>query len=121
MAAKSQAGRSPAPAPTTRFAALERMAKARPAHDSLEWVLVSPRKIMTLLAYAQACGDACMFGQTRDGSALIITVYSGQERHPYYAGGVPDMEAILDGIILAMQPDIPSPVCERVDELLRVL
>lgn len=110
-----------APKVSGRIAAFQKMAKDRPSHEAMEWLLVSPRLIVEMISYAQACGDAVMFGQTRDGSALILTVYSGQQRFPYYAGDVAQMEDIIRGLVVAMGSDVPSVVCDRINELLRPL
>jgi len=62
------------------------------------------------LAVSRVCnaGDAILFGTTRDGGALVVTVLSGEEREKWY----PDDERSI-GAALTQIADAYLPVGEK--------
>lgn len=63
-----------------------------------------PRLGMALdTVLAQGC--AFMFGLTRDGGAMVLTVLDGDERHRTYCSSQHDLEQAIEAIELVYKPD----------------
>lgn len=68
------------------------------------WAEVDDLAVSQLIAEVTQDGDAVIFGVTRDGGALALTICSGDERGKYYAKSGAEMATqIRDILQLAKQ------------------
>lgn len=67
--------------------------------EVLSWSKVKPARIHALVT---ACGDnggACMFGATRDGGALSVTVLWGNDKAREYISSYDEVDPVIDDLI----------------------
>jgi hypothetical protein len=64
-----------------------------PTKDKFAWGDMSDPAIGEMVAAVLSIGDACLFGVTRDGSAVRLILMSGDDRESEYFG---DAESLLD-------------------------
>jgi hypothetical protein len=63
------------------------------------WDEVDPKGIVRCVQVVTRGSDAVLFGQSQDGSVLVLTICSGTERIKFYAKDVSEMESHLHNII----------------------
>ena len=71
----------------------------RKLHKVLSWSAASPEKLHNLVSAVCGSGNAVMFGSTMDGSALILSVYSGDERVKEYVTEPGDIPPLFEWIV----------------------
>ena len=68
----------------------------RKQHKSISWSAAGRDSLHSCIAACTDAGNAVMFSRTIDGSALVISVYSGQDKSKEYvteAGDIPPLLA----------------------------
>lgn len=75
------------------------MAKKRSQETSAGAIvaLCNPLTLTQVVAEMLTDGCAVMFGQTRDGAKLIVTIYDGDDREKEYIEDVEELESFLNG------------------------
>lgn len=71
----------------------------RKAHKSISWSAAGRDSLHSMVTSVTDAGNAVMFSRTIDGSALVISVYSGQEKSKEYVTEVGDIPALLAWIV----------------------
>jgi len=64
----------------------------------VSWADVDGGRLVDMLAALQSAGDAAIFGSTRDGGVLVLTVCSGDERAKFYAATAQEMDAHIQDV-----------------------
>jgi hypothetical protein len=67
--------------------------------EQVAWDECNSALIATAVCEVTRGGDALLFGATRDGGALVLTVCSGDERVKFYANAPEEMDTHLENII----------------------
>jgi len=96
------AGKQPVGPTGSRYA---RLANASPRKNAASWEDADAQELWRTLCEVSSAGDALMFGRTRDGGALVVTVLSGDERVQNYATGPEEVSALLARIREAVEAD----------------
>lgn len=68
-------------------------------HQSISWSAAGKDSIHSLVSGVTDSGNAIMFSRTMDGSALVLSVYAGQERVKEYVTEVGDIVSLLAWIV----------------------
>jgi hypothetical protein len=63
--------------------------------SSLSWSAAGTDSIKSLVAAITDSGNAVMFGRTIDGSALVLSVFAGNERSKEYVTEAGDIPALF--------------------------
>jgi len=96
------ANKQPSQPAGSRYA---RLANDSPRKDAASWEDADAQELWRTVCEATSAGDALMFGRTRDGGALVLTVLSGDERVRNYATGAEEVSALLARIREAVEAD----------------
>lgn len=80
-----------APASSRRYGAVGANRDDRP----LRWSDVDGAAIAACVKAVTSVGDAILFGTVTGGGALVVTVFSGSEKHPTYARSCAEAEQFL--------------------------
>jgi len=88
--------------------------------NTTEYCLVDAKTIQLALSCVQAVGGAIVFGGTRDGGALVITVLVGNENEKFYCKNASECNDTLNDIVLALKPDIIEPVFAHIREAIGI-
>lgn len=67
----------------------------RKDHKSISWSAAGKDSIHSAVAAITGSGNAVMFSRTIDGSALVLSVYSGSEKVKEYVTEPGDIPALL--------------------------
>jgi hypothetical protein len=65
------------------------------ADTSVSWDEVEPGHLGALVHAVTRAGDAVLFGKSRDGGTLVITICAGDERIKFYASSREQAESLL--------------------------
>jgi hypothetical protein len=79
---------------TNRYGTNGRADKA----PKFDWEDLSTPEIGELVAAVLSIGDACLFGVTRDGSAVRVILMSGDDRESEYFGNAADLIDYARGV-----------------------
>jgi len=63
--------------------------------ETVSWASVPGTLVSWLVEYCSQEGAAVMFGTTRDGGALVLTIFDGGKKHSEYFGSGQDMGAAV--------------------------
>lgn len=69
------------------------------AGGTARWGLVDSALVTDMLDAIQRQGDAAIFGCTRDGGVLVLTLCSGEDRTKYYARTVDEMDVHMREVL----------------------
>lgn len=78
-----------------RASRYSRVGAAKPEAAKASWEDADQETLWRTIQEVTAQGDAIMFGLTRDGGAVVLTVLSGDERVKQYATGEEEIAALL--------------------------
>jgi hypothetical protein len=89
------------PPPRNKTSGSGKWTKYTPKKEVVQvaWDEVNNALVSTAVAEVTRGGDALLFGATRDGGALVLTVCSGDERVKFYASTPEEMNSHLENII----------------------
>lgn len=96
------AGKQPSGPSGSRYA---RMASDSPRKDAASWEEAEAQDLWRTVCEVTSAGDALMFGRTRDGGALVLTVLSGEERVRNYASNAEEIADLLKRLREAVEAD----------------
>jgi len=96
------AGKQPTGPTGSRYA---RLANDSPRKEAASWEDADAQDLWRTISEVTSAGDALMFGRTRDGGALVLTVLSGDERVRNYATGAEEVAALLARVREAVEAD----------------
>lgn len=71
----------------------------RKVHKVLSWSALGPESMRSAVVSLTDCGNAIMFSRTLDGSALIVNVYSGDEKFKEFVTDPGDLVPLFAWII----------------------
>jgi len=71
----------------------------REAKQKIAWDEVSAPQIGEVVAAVTRDGSAVLFGTTRDGGALVVTICAGDERIKFYASDPQEVADMIANII----------------------
>lgn len=71
----------------------------RKVHRVLSWSAASPEKLHDLVVRLTDSGCAVMFSTTIDASALVLSVYSGQDKDKEYVTEVGDIPPLFEWMV----------------------
>lgn len=86
--------------------------RRRATRRTLSWSLVPAQDLGALVHRATSWGAALLFGLTRDGGALTLTVYLDGDREVLYINDEEMIDETLDtvwGLFPERAPDAPPP------------
>lgn len=87
-----QTGKAPGSSPLDVFG------KATSTHPGTGWDEVHPEHIGAVVIAASLCGAAAMFGRSRDGSSLSVTIFLGKDKRTLWIGPEVEPEDELERI-----------------------
>jgi len=67
----------------------------RKAHKSISWSAAGKDSLHSVVTGITDSGNAIMFSRTIDGSALVLSVYAGQDKTKEYVTEPGDIPALL--------------------------
>lgn len=65
----------------------------------IDWSEVDPGRLADLVISVSRAGAAVMFGTTRDGGALVVAVYDGDDRARYYCNSMAEFEILVEQLV----------------------
>jgi hypothetical protein len=71
------------------------------AHGAVALSLCGAQEIQDALVAVLIVGDAVLFGTTRDGGAVVMTLFSGESTDKVFASTVEDLQEAFSGIVAA--------------------
>lgn len=66
------------------------------AEKRIDWTEIDPGLMADLVIAVTNAGAAVMFGRTRDGGALVVAVFDGDDRARYYCNSVVEFEILTE-------------------------
>lgn len=82
-----------------------RVAQKKPGAQEASWEDAEQETVWRVVLEVTTKGDAVMFGRTRDGGAVVLTVLSGDDRVRQYATGAEEIAELLRLVREAAQAD----------------
>lgn len=73
--------------------------KNRGAGNYIDWSSVEAARLLALVVSATRAGEIISFSLTRDGNALKVAIYDGDERHDEYCRPTEDVELFIAGLL----------------------
>lgn len=73
------------------------------AATPIDWAAADPKLIARVVVAVTLAGDAVMFGQTSDGGALVLNVYSSPPTPKTYIKPNDDVDYILTSLAMAYE------------------
>lgn len=83
----------------------DRVARTASHKAAASWEDAEPETLWRTVAEVTAAGDAVVFGRTRDGGAVALTVWSGDERPKWYATGPEEIAELLQLVRESVRDD----------------
>jgi len=71
----------------------------RKAHKSISWSAAGKDSLHSVVTGVTDAGNALMFSRTIDGSALVISIYAGQEKAKEYVTEPGDIPPLLAWVL----------------------
>lgn len=81
-----------------------------------EYCLADPKTVLLAISCVQAMGGAIVFGATRDGGSLVVTVLDGPSNEKFYAKNADELNNTLTDIALAFKQDIIGAVYQHIQD-----